>query len=430
MTTAGGVLIAGTGQAGVEVAAALRMAGYGDSITMVGGEAHPPYQRPPLSKGWLTGTRTATAIELRSREWYAANRVELITGDPIVGISPYSSAGGTATTAQGQTIEFGQLVLATGAESRKITCPGADLPGVHYLRTAHDADSLADALAGAASVAVIGGGFIGLEVAVAARKLGAKVTVLEASPRLLRRAVAEPTSEFYQTAHRRRGVDVFTAVRLEAFEERNGRVAGVRLRLDADGDTTRYIPADVIVVGIGVSPLTKLGEDIGLHVDNGIVVDERMIASDMRTIAVGDCANMPVPGGGQGSSERVRLESVPNAVEQARIAAATLMGRAADYEAVPWFWSDQGDLKLQIAGLSIGYDRLVMRGDPSSERFSVLYYRDGTILAADCINSPKDFAAIRTALRTGAAVPADAASDPAVPLRDILKKPIPSNSGS
>ncbi|MFB0836102.1 NAD(P)/FAD-dependent oxidoreductase [Arthrobacter halodurans] len=425
--TGPGILIVGAGQAGVELAAELRAAGWDAPITLVGEEARHPYQRPPLSKGWLAGDQTNQSIELRGPEWFEANRVGLVTGERILRIDRKPDGSGTATTAGGRALAFDRLALATGASPRRIVCPGADLAGVHYLRTAADAAALAEDLAGATSVAVVGGGFIGLEVAVAARTAGASVTVLEAAPRLIGRAVSEQTSGFYLAAHRRRGVEVVLDARIEAFEGAEGRVAGVRIAGtsgEPGGEAQpRIVPADVVVVGIGVVPSTALAEGLGLDVDNGVVVDRRMLCSDGTTVAVGDCANMPLPGGARGGLARIRLESVPNTAEQARVAAATLMGLDATYDAVPWFWSDQGELRLQIAGLSVGHDQVVLRGVPDSERFSVLYYRDGLILAADCINSPRDFMAVKTALRTGGRLPAGPAGDPAVPLRDLLKQP-------
>ncbi|MGJ9404520.1 NAD(P)/FAD-dependent oxidoreductase [Arthrobacter sp. KK5.5] len=433
-----GVLIAGAGQAGVELAAALRAAGWDAPITLVGAEARPPYQRPPLSKGWLAPQspdqqdQATRSIELRVPAWFAANGIDLFTGDPIARIGRTATGGGLARTATGRALAFDRLALATGASPRRIAVPGADLAGVRYLRTADDAVALADELATATTVAVVGGGFIGLEVAVAARKAGAAVTVIEASPRLIGRAVSEQTSEFYLQAHRRRGIDVVLNARIEAFEGDNGRVAGVRLSGGGEAGASvepagegraTVVPADIVVVGIGVVPSTALAEGLGLEVDNGVVVDGRMLCSDGATVAVGDCANMPLPGAARGPLARIRLESVPNAAEQARIAAATLMGEEAAYDAVPWFWSDQGDLKLQIAGISAGHDQVVLRGNPGTERFSVLYYRDGRILAADCINNPRDFMAVKAALRTGGRLPAGPAADPAVPLTELLKVP-------
>lgn len=416
-----GILIIGTGQAGVELAAALRSAEYTGPITLVGSEARAPYQRPPLSKGWLAGAQTADSIDLRSPQWFAANAIELITGDAVVDVARDGAAAGTATLSSGRTIPFDRLALATGAEARMLDCPGSALPGVHYLRNTAHADALALELANAKSVVVVGGGFIGLEVAVAARKHGANVTIVEAAPRLIGRAVAEQTSEFYLNAHHRRGLQILTGAKVEGIEEFDGRIAGVRLAASGKNPAT-VVPAEVVVVGIGVVPSTAVAEALGLVIANGVVVDERMLASDGSTVVVGDCSNMPLPGGARGSIDRVRLESVPNAAEQARVAAATLTGAAATYEAIPWFWSDQGELKLQIAGLSHGYDRTVLRGDPESEKFSLLYYRGEALIAADCINSPRDFIAVKNALKRGLGLDAASAADVSIPLKDLVRQ--------
>jgi 3-phenylpropionate/trans-cinnamate dioxygenase ferredoxin reductase subunit len=418
-----GILIVGAGQAGIELAAALRSAGYDRGITLIGDEARAPYQRPPLSKAWLTGTQDAQSIELRSPEWFTGNGIELVTGDLLVSIDRDETGAGSATTASGRTITFERLALATGASPRQLDCPGSRLPGVHYLRNTSHADALALELDTAKSVVVVGGGFIGLEVAVAARKHGAHVTVLEAAPRLIGRAVAEQTSEFYLNAHRRRGIQILTGARIESFEETDGRVSGVRLA-GSDGEPSTIVAADAIVVGIGVVPATEVAESMGLATENGIRVDGRMLASDGTTLAIGDCANMPIPGGARGALERVRLESVPNAAEQARIAAATVLGEEAAYVAIPWFWSDQGELKLQIAGLSHGYDRTILRGDPEDEKFSLLYYRGETLIAADCVNSPRDFMAVKHALKSGVTIPAESAADSTIALKDLVKQAV------
>jgi 3-phenylpropionate/trans-cinnamate dioxygenase ferredoxin reductase subunit len=416
-----GILIIGAGQAGVELAAALRNAKYIGPITLVGDETRAPYQRPPLSKGWLAGTQASESIDLRSPQWFAANEIELITGDRLVAVTRGGVGAGVGTLASGRRIPFDRLALATGAEPRTLDCPGSALPGVHYLRNTVHADALAIELASAKSVVVVGGGFIGLEVAVAARKHGANVTVVEASPRLIGRAVAERTSEFYLDAHRRRGIQILTGARIESLEEIDGRIVGVRLAASGP-DPAVVVPAEVVVVGIGVVPSTAVAESMGLEITNGVLVDERMLASDGSTIVVGDCSNMPLPGGARGPIDRVRLESVPNAAEQARVAAATLTGAMATYEAIPWFWSDQGELRLQIAGLSHGYETTVLRGDPESEKFSLLYYRGESVIAADCINSPRDFIAVKHALKSGLALPAVGAADTTIPLKDLARQ--------
>jgi 3-phenylpropionate/trans-cinnamate dioxygenase ferredoxin reductase subunit len=413
-----GTLIIGACQAGVQLATSLRDLGDDDPIVLVGEEPHAPYQRPPLSKAFLKGEATADTLTFRTHEWYADKGIELATRERIVKISR-DAGGGTAVSETGRVFPFARLALATGAAARKIPFEGSELEGVSYLRDASEAEILADQLRGAEDVAVIGGGFIGLEVAAGARAAGKNVTVIEAAPRLVGRAVSETTSGFYLQAHRRRGTTVILDAKVVRITGKHDKVTGVEL-----GDGT-VVPADVVLVGVGVIPRTELAEQLGLEVENGIVVDSRALTSDGLTVAAGDCANMPNPYLRDYGNGRLRLESVQNAVEQAKIAAATLLKQDTEYRTVPWFWSDQADLKLQIAGLSAGHDQLVLRGDPGTEKFSVLYYRDGRILAADCINSPQDFMAVRNALTKGREIPADAAADTSVPLKKLASAPDP-----
>ena len=394
----GATLIVGNCQAGVQLATTLRELGDTAPIVLVGEESHLPYQRPALSKAFLKGEATAASLTFRTPEWFDQQGVELVSGEGIVDISR-DADGGTAVGASGRAYPFTRLALTTGAAPRKLDLAGSELEGVCYLRDADQAASLHRSLGKSRSVAVIGGGFIGLEVATAARAAGKQVTIIEAAPRLVGRAVAETTSDFYLRAHRRRGTTVLLGAGIVRIAGENGRVTGVEL---ADGTT---VPADVVVIGVGVLPRTELAERLGLEVSNGVVVDGRAVASDGVTVAAGDCANMPNPFTADYGNGNVRLESVQNAVEQAKIAARSLLGLEAEYRTVPWFWSDQGDLKLQIAGLSAGHDSTVLRGDPESEKFSVLYYREGLIIAADCVNTPRDFMAVRNALAQGLDIP-------------------------
>lgn len=415
-------LIVGACQAGVQLASTLRDLGDTDAIVMIGEEAHRPYQRPPLSKGWLKGELEPDDVILRTRQWFADRDIELIAGDRVVTIHRDEDGSGVAHTLGGRRIPFTRLALTTGASVRRLTLPGTDYRGVHYLRDADDAIALGPALAepSAQRVVVIGGGFIGLEAAAAARQLGKDVTLVEGTGRLIGRVVAEPTSAFYLDAHRRRGTEVVLGARLvrilgedASAAGRRGSVTGVEL------DDGRVIPADLVVIGIGVIPRVELAVQLGLTVDGGIVVDESCRASDGRTVAAGDCAIMPNPYP-SGLGGMVRIESVNNALEQAKVAAATLLGRHAAYSTVPWFWSDQADLKLQIAGLSAGYDAVVLRGDPVVEKFTVLYYRDGQLIAADCVNQPAEFLAIKHALAKGQTIPPEAAADTSVPLKQSV----------
>ncbi|WP_256097988.1 FAD-dependent oxidoreductase [Streptomyces sp. MnatMP-M17] len=418
----GGTLIVGASQAGLQLAVSLRQLGDTAPITLIGEEPHPPYQRPPLSKEFLAGEADLGSLAFRVPGFYESAGIDLICGERVTDVSlsatarPESAVGGpagsgVATTATGRALPFDRLALTVGSAPRRLTVPGSDLDGICVLRDRDDADRLRSRLLTASRVVVVGGGFIGLEAAAVARALGKEVTVVEAAPRLLARAVAPVLSEFYLRAHRRRGTRVLLSGAVTAFSGTDGRVTGVDL---ADG--TR-LPADLVLVGVGVVPRTELAERLGLECDSGIVVDADARTSDPAVCAAGDCTVQPHPTTGLG---RVRLESVQNAVAQATVAAATLLGRPAGPRAVPWFWSYQGDLKLQIAGLSTGYDDYVVRGEPDSERFSVLYYREDRLLAIDAVNSPADYMAVRGALTRGATVERGAAADTSASLKSLL----------
>ena len=408
-----GALIVGASQAGLQLAVSLREQGYPDPITLVGEEPHAPYQRPPLSKEFLTGTAGPETLAFRTPAFYRDAGIDLVCGEQVTEVTLPSgaSATGLAGTASGRELPFERLALTVGASVRRLTVPGADLPGICYLRGVDDATLLRPQLTGAARVVVVGGGFIGLEAAAVARSLGATVTVVEATDRLIGRAVAPVVSEFYRAAHERRGTTVHTQTSVTGFRDAGGRVGGVLL---ADGTE---LAADLVVVGVGVVPRTELAEKLGLECDGGIVVDARARTSDPLVVAAGDCTVLPHPLTGEG---RVRLESVNNAVSQATAAAAALVGAPDVGPNVPWFWSNQGDLRLQIAGLSAGFDEYVVRGVPESEKFSVLYYREGRLLAVDAVNSPSEYMVVRRALTQGATVPADRAGDVTTPLKQLL----------
>lgn len=411
-----GTLIVGASQAGLQLAVSLRQFGDTAPITLVGAELQPPYQRPPLSKEFLTGGADLGTLALRTPAFYPDAGIDLVCGERIteLALSRSGPAGsGVAATAAGRSLPFDRLALTVGARPRRLNLPGAQLDGICLLRSHADAADLRRRLESAARVVVVGGGFIGLEAAAAARALGRpSVTVVEAADRLMARAVAPVVSDFYRGAHQRRGTDVRLSAAVAAFEgDRAGRVTGVRL---ADGTV---LPADLVLVGAGVLPRTELAEQLGLLCDGGIVVDSRARTSEPTVVAAGDCTVRPHPLTGQG---RVRLESVQNAVAQAQVAAATLLGRPGEVTSVPWFWSYQGDLKLQIAGLSAGYDDFVVRGEPGDERFSVLYYRQGSLLAVDAVNRPADYMAVRKALGIGAAIDPDLARDADIPLKSLI----------
>lgn len=418
-------LIVGACQAGVQIASILRERGETGPIYLVGEEPHRPYQRPPLSKGWIKGELQPDDVILRSRDWFAERDIELITGDRVVTVHRAADGSGTATTEGGRSIAFDRLALTTGASARKLQIKGTDYHGVHYLRDADQAITLQPALADdeVQNIVVIGGGFIGLESATVARGLGKNVTVLEAAPRLVGRVVAEETSAFYLDAHRRRGMQIVLNARISHLIGGDAKVAGQRGSVTGVAlEDGTVIPADLVLIGVGVIPRTELAYQLGLDVDGGISVDASARASDGKTVAAGDCTMMPNPYP-LGVGGRIRLESVNNALEQAKIAAASLLGEDAEYRSVPWFWSDQGDIKLQIAGLSTGYDQVVVRGEPAEEKFSVLYYRDGQLIAADVINHPVEFLAVKSVLTKGATIPAAAAADVTIPLKNAVVLP-------
>lgn len=414
-----GLLIIGASQSGVQLAVSLRALGFDEHITLLGDEDHRPYQRPALSKEFLQGTVESESLIFRSNEYWADHNVELVKGEYIVRIDKDPDGSGVAHSSSGKQFPFKRLALTVGARARKLEIDGGDLDGVLYLRNADDALALKARVGDAQDVVVIGGGFIGLEAASSLQKMGKNVTVLEFGPRLVGRAVGEETAEYFLQAHRARGLDIrlntsakrFTAK--TAAGEKQTAVAGVELQ---DGTV---LPAQIVLVGIGVIPNTQLAEQLGLTVDNGIVVDRFALASDGTTVAIGDCANMPNPVPGSEPGERIRLESVNNAIEHAKVAAYSLTGRREEYAGIPWFWSNQAELKLQIAGLCNGYDQTVLRRDEDRGKFSVIYYRKGQVIAADCVNAPLDFMAVKNALAKGQNIPAGAAADPATPLKTI-----------
>jgi 3-phenylpropionate/trans-cinnamate dioxygenase ferredoxin reductase subunit len=413
-----GLLIIGASQSGVQLAVSLRALGFEEPITLLGEENHRPYQRPALSKEWLQGEVGNESLIFRSNEYWAEHNVTLVKGERILRIANNRDGSGVAVAESGAEFPFKRLALTVGARARKLAVDGADLTGVVYLRNADDALALKALVGDATDVVVIGGGFIGLEAASSLKKMGKNVVVLEHGPRLVGRAVGEETAEYFLEAHRARGLDIRLDARISRFipestPDGGKAVAAVEL---ADGEV---LPAQIVLLGIGVIPNTELAEQMGLAVDNGIVVDAHALASDGSTVAVGDCANMPNPVPGSPAGERIRLESVNNAIEHAKVAAYSLMGRREEYAGIPWFWSNQADLKLQIAGLSMGFDQTVVRRDDERGKFSVLYYRGGRIIAADCVNAPLDFMAVKNALAKGQNIPADAAGDPTVQLKSL-----------
>ncbi len=373
------IVIAGAGHAGGSAAAMLRQLGWQEAITLIGEEPIPPYQRPPLSKAWLKGEATAESLALRPAAFYPGASIDLRLSVRVVGID---RAAKTVSLSDGSHLAYDTLILALGARARRLPLPGADLSGVLELRTAADADQLQAALRPGARLAVIGGGYIGLEAAASARALGADVTIIERESRVLARVACPTLSDFFQAFHRDQGVTILVDAQVAALEGRGGAVSGVRL---ADG---RVIACDVALVGVGAVANEELARDAGLACDGGIVVDLAARTSDPAIFAIGDCTRRPLP-----LYDRMgRLESVPNALEQAKQAASQICGKPAPAPEVPWFWSDQYDLRLQIAGLPFDATEIVVRGNLASGTFALFHLtEDGTVQAVEAVNAATEF---------------------------------------
>jgi 3-phenylpropionate/trans-cinnamate dioxygenase ferredoxin reductase subunit len=401
-----GVVIAGGGQAGFQTAFSLRAEGYEGPITLLSDEPHLPYQRPPLSKGFVLGKQNHSHILLRPENYYREHNIHLLSGERAAAIERPEHR---VRLASGSGIPYQALVLATGATNRRLPVPGAELGGVCYLRTLHDAIEIKQRIEQARSVVIIGGGFIGLEIAAASSSMGKQVVVLEALPRLMARAVAPVVSEFFRRSHESRGVKILTNAKVEAI--RSNEV------VLEDGSSLRV---DLIVVGVGIVPNAELAEQAGLTISNGICVDKFLQTGDPSIYAIGDCAEYPNSFAGAGS--RVRLESVQNAVDQAVCVAKALAGRPARYHTVPWFWSDQFDIRLQMAGLPSGHNHVVIRGQTEGGKFSVFYFREGQLCAVDSVNRPADHMAARRLIANGVAITPEQAADEDVNLKELTAR--------
>jgi len=369
-------VIVGAGQAGAQAVVSLRQGGYDGPLVLIGAETQPPYQRPPLSKKFLAGEMEAERLFLRPDAFWESQSVDTRFATEVSAIDPGAK---TIALASGEILSYAKLLLATGTVARGIPVEGVELDGVATLRTIDDVDHLRERLAETESLAIIGGGYIGLEVAAVANQMGKQVTVIEAQERVMQRVVSPTVSTFFDTLHRSHGVEIELNVGLGGFLG-EGRLEAVRL---ADG---RVIEAGAALVAVGAAPRTGLAEAAGIACDNGIAVDEACRTSAPDVFAAGDCTSFPSALYGR----RLRLESVQNAIDQAKAAAASMLGEEVAYDPVPWFWSDQYDIKLQIAGLSTGYSSAHVDGDPEERAFSVSYVaEDGTLLAVDAINSPR-----------------------------------------
>ena len=379
MSEAYDVLIVGGGHGGAQAAMALRQHKYAGTIAIVGDEPEPPYDRPPLSKEYLAGDKPFERLPFRTAEAWAERGVTLRLATRVVAVDP---AARRVTTDGGESIGYGTLIWATGGNPRMLECAGAELAGVHAVRNRADVDRMIAELPAVRRVVVIGGGYIGLEAAAVLTKLGKQVVVLEALDRVLARVAGEPLSRFYEVEHRAHGVEIRLDVSVDSIVGTEGRVRGVRL---ADGSV---IEADMVIVGIGIVPAVAPLLEAGAQGTNGVRVDDHCRTSLAGIYAIGDCAEHPNRFAG---GDWIRLESVQNANDQAAVVARTIVGESEPYQAVPWFWSNQYDLKLQTVGLSRGYDDLVVRGDPATRSFSVVYLRDGRVIALDCVNAVRDY---------------------------------------
>ena len=398
------IVIIGAGQSGAQAVASLRADGFAGPITMVGDEPFAPYQRPPLSKAYLMGTMERDRLFLKPDAFYKEAKCELILG---VAATKIERAMRKVYRSDGRTLDYDKLLIATGSRVRKIRCPGADLSGVHYLRGIADVDGLRAVFEPGKKLAIVGGGYIGLEVAAVAAKRGIDVTVFEAMDRLMARAVSIPISDFYDKVHRAAGVKVLLDTGVEAFEG-DGKVEAVR----AQG---QLHPADVVLVGIGIVPNDELAREAGLGCDDGIVVDEKSNATgDPSIFAAGDCTRHI---GREGTA--LRLECVQNAIDQAKHAALQMAGKANTYREVPWFWSDQYDLKLQIAGLARPTDQLVLRGNPDARKFAVFHLRDGAVAAVEAVNAAPEYLVGRKLIADNAKIAPERLADTAIPMKSI-----------
>ncbi|MBD9425117.1 FAD-dependent oxidoreductase [Pseudomonas sp. PDM15] len=407
-------IIIGAGHAGGELAIALRNEGWEGHILLLGEEAHLPYHRPPLSKAYLAGSVEKSSLSIRPQMAYDKANVEFFGGVRVLRID---RANKRLELADGKQLAYDKLAIATGGRPRPLSVPNAAAAercaNFHYLRTLDDVELIRAQMAAGKRLAIVGGGYIGLEVAAAAVAQGLQVTVLEALPRVLQRVTAAELSAYYERKHREAGVDIRTNVQVADLEVTGETVSAV---ICADGSR---LETDLVVVGIGLIANTELAAEAGLEVDNGILVNEYAQTSDPDIHAAGDCTNHPNPLLGR----RLRLESVPNALEQSRVAAAGMAGKLKAYASVPWFWSDQYELKLKMVGLSEGFERLVLRGEPQTDSFSAFYLKDGKVLAADTVNRPQDFIAAKRLVAEGIAVTAEQLADDSRPLKELLPAP-------
>jgi 3-phenylpropionate/trans-cinnamate dioxygenase ferredoxin reductase subunit len=399
------IVIAGAGHAAGQAVASLKQHRFEGRIVLIGEEPYLPYQRPPLSKKFLAGKLSAERLFFKPASFYDDPGIDLHLATRIARIERTSKE---LVTADGKTVSYDKLILALGARTRKISVAASSLSGIHYLRGIADVERLKAEIAPGKRIVIVGAGYIGLEVAAVCRQLGLTVTVIEMADRVMSRVVSPQVSDFYERLHRERGVDLRLNTGLAGFQGRESMQAVSA----SDGPD---IEADLALIGIGIVPNTEIAAEAGLAVDDGIVVDDRCRTSDADIFAIGDCTLHPNSIYGR----RLRLESVHNALEQAKTAAANICGVDSRYSQVPWFWSDQYEIKLQIAGLSNDYDQTILRGDPDTASFACFYLRDGRLIAADAINSPREFMQSKALIAAHAILPPESLADASVPLRDL-----------
>jgi 3-phenylpropionate/trans-cinnamate dioxygenase ferredoxin reductase subunit len=399
------VLIVGGGHGGANAAIALRQGGYAGTIAILSEDPHPPYERPPLSKDYLAGEKEFERMLIRPAGFWAERAIALLPARRVIGIDADRHE---ATTADGDVIRYARLIWATGGAPRRLSCDGHDLTGMHAVRSRADVDALVSELAATERVVVIGGGYIGLEAAAVLTKLGKQVCLIEALDRVLARVAGEPLSRFFEAEHRAQGVEIRLSATVSSILGRDGRVAGVRL---TDGET---IPADMVIVGIGIEPAVAPLLAAGAQGGNGVAVDGQCRTSLADIYAIGDCA---LHANAYAGGAFVRLESVQNAHDQAGVAARAILGSDEIYQAVPWFWSNQYDLRLQTVGLSAGHDEAIVRGDPATRSFSVVYLKDGRVIALDCVNMTRDYVQGRKLIIEGIRPDPVALADAELPLK-------------
>lgn len=400
-------LIVGGGHAGAQAAIALRQRKFHGSIAIVGDEPDPPYERPPLSKDYLARDKSFNRMLIRPATFWAERDIALLLGRRVTMVDPDARR---VILHDGATLAYRTLIWATGGSPRRLTCAGHHLRGVHAVRTRADVDRMVSELEAVARVVVIGGGYIGLETAAVLSKLGKHVTVLEAQERVLARVAGEALSRFYEAEHRAHGVDIRVGTLIECIEENGGAASGVRL---SDGSV---LPCEMVIVGIGIEPMVEPLLVAGARGGNGVLVDDLCRTSLPDILAIGDCALHPNRYGGGAA---IRLESVQNANDQAMTVAKLLTGAAEPYDAVPWFWSNQFDLKLQTVGLSTGFDDAVLRGDPAARAFTIVYLRQGRVAALDCVNMVRDYVQGRALVIAGTAADRRSLANPAIPLKEL-----------